>query len=333
MVYSDNAFPLLRQRPWYPGQMGVPGSDVERGLRSQAGGVVLFVDPGHVNASATADGTDPENPLSTLQAAVTQLQTWMALGLDVAYSTIIVSGSLSESVVTGDYTEMPSYCTIKGIGASHYAISWDSGLATDPCLDLRCVGWRVEGFRFLAPTTDACIVLRHTDTGANDIAIRTIINDCLFDGLTTGLYGIETHGCYDVWITNCTFQLFNNVANDATGLITGTTPLAIPYRNHVVNCKFWDSDNGAIFPCNGSEIVDSMFQSVGYAYAMVQTLNTSIVANPGDDNVVHRNTFTGDYSIAGGYRAGAADSWVGNWAEDVAEAEVGDNGITIARPA
>lgn len=38
-------------------------------------------------------------------------------------------------------------------------------------------------------------------------------------------------------------------------------------------------------------------------------------------------------SDAGGYISGANDMWVGNIAEDTAEAEVGDNGITIAIPA
>jgi hypothetical protein len=83
---------------------------------------------------------------------------------------------------------------------------------------------------------------------------------------------------------------------------------------------------------NGSYVYGCMFQPVGYAYSMVQVLNTSLVANPGDDNVVWGNTFPGDFSIAGGYRPGAADEWLGNWASDTAEAEVGDNGITIARP-
>ena len=111
-----------------------------------------------------------------------------------------------------------------------------------------------------------------------------------------------------------------------------TTPLAIPYRNYIIGNLITDSDNGAVFPCSGSFWWGNMFQPTGYAYAMTLVLQTSIVANPGDDNVVWGNVFPGDYSIVGGYRPGAADVWIGNWAEDVAEAEVGDNGITIARP-
>jgi len=52
-------------------------------------------------------------------------------------------------------------------------------------------------------------------------------------------------------------------------------------------------------------------------------------------NIVVGNHFCGDYSNTGGYYANAASpgNWTGNFAEDVAEAEVGDNSLTIAAPA
>ena len=191
---------------------------------------------------------------------------------------------------------------------------------------------RVSGFRFYGKTSAACIELRHTDSGANDIAIRTTIDHCYFDGLTTGLYGIVSHGCYDVWIVNNTVMLWNNGVNSSTCMEVTTTPLAIPYRNYVTGNIFGDSDNGMRWESNGSFFWGNMVQPTGYAYSMTDVFQTSTVANPGDDNVVWGNTFPGDYSIAGGYRPGAADAWLGNWADDTAEAEVGDNGITIARP-
>lgn len=298
---------------------------------------IFYVDSGHTYASDENDGTDPEAPLATIQSLIDRTEafnngTGTRQPVLQNYDTVYVGGTVSEDVVTGDYTEMPSYVNIVGVGPSEYSPAWEGDDADTPSLDLRCIGWRISNFRFYGKTGAACIELRHTDSGANDIAIRTIIDNCLFDGLTTGLYGVWSHGCYDVWIVNCDFQLWNNVANTSTGLFAGTTPLAIPYRNHIIGCVFWDSDNGMIFPMNGSEVRNCLFQPTGYAYAMVQVLNTSVGGNPGDDNVVHGNTFPGDYSIAGGYNPGAADAWLGNWADDTAEAEVGDNGITIARP-
>lgn len=317
--------PMLKLPPWYGGQMGVPGSDSPLGLRTHPDAVVLYVDAGHAEASDNNDGTDPRAPKATVQSAVDS-------SLLVPYSWIVVSGSVEESVVTPDYATGPNYVSIVGGGISRYSPSWQSDAADVASLDMRAVGWRVSGFRFYGNASAAAVVLRHTDTGANDIAIRTVIEDCYFDGLTTGLYGIESHGCYDVWVKDCTFSLWHNAGGTAHAMYVSTTPLAIPYRNHIVGCLFYDCDNGAVWPSNGSFFYYNMFQPIGYAYSMTQVLNTSVVANPGDDNVVFGNFMPGDYSIAGGYRPGAADAWLGNFADDTAEAEVGDNGITIARP-
>lgn len=317
--------PLLRLHPIYPGQWGVPGSDNELGIRSLPQSTVLYVDYDNAAANDNNDGTDPNFPLSTVQEAVDKV---CAKNLD--HSVIVVRSMTSESVVTPAYTDAPSYVKIVGMG--RYSPSWASDNAALPCLDLRCVGWTVENFRFLAPTGASCIELRHTDTGANDISIRTQIKNCYFDGQTTGLAGIITHGAYDVWIVDNFFSLFHNAGGTATALLTGTTPLAIPYRNHVIGNTFMDNDNNIDMTCNGSRFMGNVIQATGYAYTATVNLRTNLIASPGDDNIVTGNFFEGDYSNAGGYISGANDMWVGNIAEDTAEAEVGDNGITIAIP-
>jgi len=329
-----NVFGSIERRP---GQLGIAGTSEEERIT----GVdvpVFYVNAAHPNANDLNDGTDPLYPLSTIQGIVTRtLQN--ALGTSTrepilkTYSTIFVSGTVNEDVVTGAYTLMPSYVSIIGVGHSRYSPSWIGSSQTVASLDLRCVGWKIKGFRFYGKTGAACIVLRHTDTGADDIAIRTVIEDCYFDGLTTGLTGIESHGCYDVWIVNNTFQLWQNAANTGIGMRVTTTPLAIPYRNHIVDNIFDDSDNGMIWPSNGSRFEGNKVNPVGYTYTMVQAFNTSLVANPGDKNIVVGNYFADDYSIAGGYRGGATDKWFGNFTPDIAEAEVGDNGVTFLPPA
>ena len=295
---------------------------------------IFYVDSGHANANDLNEGLDPEYPLATIQELIDR-----ALGTSTIvepalrdYDVVYVSGTVSEDVQTGDYDEMPSYVSIVGAGPSRYSPAWEGDDANTPSLDLRCVGWRVSGFRFYGKTGAACIELHHTDLGGNDIAIRTVIDNCYFDGLTTGLYGIHSHGCYDVWIVDCTFSLWHNGGGTATGLYCAVTPLAIPYRNHIVGCKFYDSDNHMIYPMNGSFIYDCMFQKVGYAYTATQVLQTSAGGNPGDDNVVWRNRMTGNWTVAGGYNAGAADMWGGNWSENIAHANVADNGWTVGVP-
>lgn len=319
--------PLVRLPPWYPGQMGVPGSDNSLGLRTAPTAKVLYVDYNHPDASDDHDGTNPDHPLSTVQEAVDKLEN----NFDVIRVRSI--NSSGDSVVTPDYATGPSYVTIEGVGPSRYGVYWQSEAADEIALDMRAVGWVVRGFRFGGQASAACIELRHTDSGANDIAIRTIIEDCYFDGLTTGLAGIITHGCYDVWIKDCTFSLWHNAGGTAAAINIGTTPLAIPYRQHIVGCHFYDNDNHVICPMNGSFVRGCTFQQVGYTYTATASLQTTLGGNPGDDNVISGNVLTGDYSIAGGYAGGAADIWIGNMADDTAEAEVGDNGFTLLPPA
>lgn len=319
--------------PGYPPVPGIAGTSAE--ARTVKGDIKIFyVDSGHPSANDRNDGLDPLYPLATIQELIDRSTGVSDMAVALAdYDIVYVSGTVAEDVQTGDYTEMPSHVSIIGAGNSCYSPSWEGSDANTPSLDLRCVGWRVSGFRFHGKVGAAAIVLRHTDTGADDIAIKTIIDGCCFDGLTTGLTGIESHGCYDVHVANNLFKSWNNVANDAACMRVTTTPLAIPYRNHVVGNVFEDSDNGIIWPANGSLFEGNRVKPVGYTYAMVQAFNTSLVASPGDDNHVVGNYFGGDYSIAGGYRGGAADEWYGNFSPDVAEAEVGDNGIVILPPA
>lgn len=318
--------PILKFPEFYGGQMGVPGTSSPLGLRAHPDAIALYVDSGHADASDNNDGTLPQAPKATVQSAINST-------LLTPYSIIYVSGEVAEDVITPDYVTGPNYVSLVGLGNSRYSPAWTGSAVGTAGLDMRAVGWRVSNFRFYGKTGAACVVLRHTDTGANDIAIRTLIDHCYFDGLTTGLRGLESHGCYDVWVLNNIFRLWNNVGNTAIGMEVTTTPLAIPYRNQILYNIFDDSDNGMKWPSNGSLFAHNYVKPVGYAYSMADVFQTSIVANPGDDNLVVGNFFGGDYSIAGGYRGGAADEWFGNFSPDIAEAEVADNGITILPPA
>jgi hypothetical protein len=110
-------------------------------------------------------------------------------------------------------------------------------------------------------------------------------------------------------------------------------PTAIPYRNFILGNYFYDNENGVYWPCNGSIFRGNVLQKAGFAFTMTTVLATNDGAGAGEGNVVAQNVLTGDYSIVGGYRGGATDIWIGNFADDVAEAEVADNGLTILPPA
>ena len=280
----------------------------------------LYVNPAAPNADDDCDGDDPQNPLATLQGAVDRATELNVSGIRI----FAAPGNYAESVVTPDYGSGPGYCEIIGLGHGQYSPYWESAAATTPCLSLNTPGWRVSGFRMAAPTTAACIELHHTDVSGNDIAINTIIENCHFYGQTTGLAGILTHGCYECVFRYCEFENFHNAGGTATAFLVGTTPLAIPYRNRIHDCLFYENDNhidAAAQGMNGCMIYNNCLKE-GYTYTPTIYIDTSI----GDDNAIWGNFLGGTYSNAGGYLGGAADRWWGNYA-NVA------GGITQAAPA
>lgn len=320
---------LVRQPAFYPGQMGVPGSDNEIGLRTLPTSKTLYVDNTHGNTSDTNDGTNPNEPLTTIQAAVNKI-------VNPGDVVVVYAGEYTESVVTGAWNVTPNYCTIIGVGPHRYRPYWTSALATSPTLDLRTQGWRISGFRFggSGNVQSAAINLRHNDTSPGDTSIRTVIDNCYFDGEQVGRYGIETHGPQDVWIYNNSFGFWvNGVAGGGIALRSGSTPTSLPYRMRVYNNEFYDNNNHIYCGMNGSFVIGNFFKvdgTVGYAPTIV--CRTTDLAGGGNSNLVTKNMMPGDFSVVGGYVATATDSWVGNAADDVAEAEVGDNGLTIAIP-
>ena len=199
---------------------------------------------------------------------------------------------------------------------------------------LGAVGWRITGFRFYVPSAAAGIVVPCTQApyGASAIGIRTVIDNCYFDGsVYTGLYGIDLHGApYNVNIINNIFAFMNG--GTSFGIASTNTGYADAYRAYIANNWFHESDGGIDASLNVSVVANNIFQDGG-----VTTMTTPLDLRAGTrgENVVTGNVFGGDYSNTGGYYANAANpgNWVGNVAEDVAEAEVGDNGFTIAVPA
>lgn len=60
---------LTRLNPWYPGQLGIQGSDAPLGMRLLPESVVYYLAPDSPTASDDNDGTDPMHPLATLEEA------------------------------------------------------------------------------------------------------------------------------------------------------------------------------------------------------------------------------------------------------------------------
>jgi len=327
------ALPLIRLQPWYPGQMGVDGSDTPRGLRSQSSGIVLFVDNGHPNANTVNDGTDPENPVSTIAAAMARLVVWHALTSTPAEgSTIVISpGTYTDNITIANAT-YPEDCTIIGASSNKFGVIWNP--ASGDALTIDQGGWVVDGIHF-QPAADGAGVKLTWDAGSG--GEDAVIQNCFFDGLWgTGLYGIEFEGApANVTIQNCRFAEFDTAQ---TAIVVTDTSTASVYQAHILGNTFQECveyiDVVGAIGFNACVIAGNYFcRATGDLGATTTYINLGTGSL--GYNLVTGNSFDGDYSNTGGYTAEShtLDNWVGNFAFDVAEAEVGDNGITIAEPA
>jgi hypothetical protein len=328
--------PIIRAAPWYAGQVGVAGSDVSRGLRWEPSGIVLYVDENHPGVADAGDGTNPEYPLASIQTAITRLTSFVTSTSSSLEGSVIVVGAgatIAESVIIPPTA--PKNCAIIGAGGGIDAPTWTAATAAGTALTIRQSGWKIEGFRFNTGAEGTAIRLDWVPASGY-VANRTLITGNFFDGQYVGKYGIDLNGApYDMWVIGNEFREYQSAAGDAFAIYCSGSSEADPYMAVIRENIFWENENniGSLnhdYGFNVSIIADNFFQQgAGIATVIQLDLRGGSVGK----NTVTRNVFCGDYSNTGGYYAGTSDMWIGNIAEDVAEAEVGDNGWTVVIPA
>lgn len=182
-------------------------------------------------------------------------------------------------------------------------------------------GWRFHNILFAA----------HTDYGAVEIVRDAASGDAEKDG---------SHA----EILDCRFAAGKYaVMSGKAGVFT-----EIAHNVLIRGCEFHDQTDSAIFGINGRRfrILDNIFEAVDGAielaaaqaiiarnYIGAFTTNGINLTGGTAVNTVTGNYLSGDYSNTGGYVAVSGDSWIGNFADDVAETEVEASGLTNAVPA
>lgn len=330
--------PQVRQAPWYPGQFGVSGSDVQRGLRWESAGIVLYVDENHPGATAVGDGTNPEAPLTTIATAITNLIAFATATADSLEGSVIVvaaESTIAETVIIPPTA--PANCTLLGAGSSRNAPTWTAATAAGTALTMRQEGWVVEGFQFDAGAGGTAITMQWVPASGY-VANRCVIRNNHFNGAWAGLYGINLSGApYDAWILGNEFREYTRGDTTAHAIITTDSSEANAYMCVVRNNIFWDNENHVGSLNNDRGFNMSIFQGNVFNDGVLIAVTRKLDLRGGTqgENIVSGNVFKGDYSNTGGYWANAANPglWVGNISDDLLEAEVGDNGQTIAPPA
>ena len=193
--------PQLKLPPWFGAQMGVPGSDTPLGFRTASQGLVYYVDPSHGDASDNNDGTDPNQPKSTIQSAIDASNAtidWTATPPYTGMNWIIIApGSYAENLTP------PYYCRMIGRGMA-------TGNTTDICVDIHpAAGSPLAGTGLGLH----CYNIRFTCDTAVPVIDFGVMNSCIFErcaitdgnpGLAT--VGIDTTDANSSWIIQSLFK-------------------------------------------------------------------------------------------------------------------------------
>lgn len=284
-------------------------------------GDVWFVDTANGDDNAN-DGTSWDQAYATMRCALSGVGDG---------DTIMFTGTVQESELVLDEDNV----SIIGAGTCPEMNIWQQSEADSTLLYISGDGNYLSNIRFRIPTSAAA------DGSSRGLELTnadwTTIVGCLFQGRSGSSYAIATDGSADnVRISDCRFMYLNTATY-------GTAIFGHTYTADVIGSG-WVIEN-SIFHSNLRHVYVRLRQSVirGCQFAekglgptgAALTATTKINLSGGSNamlNLVTGNMLPGDYSNTGGYTAGTNDNWVGNWADDVSEAEVGDNGVTLAIP-
>lgn len=146
--------PLTRLNPFYPGQLGgVPGVSTETGLRTDTNGTVFYVDPNAVGVSDLRDGTDPNEPLQTVAAALTHCGAYQNDVIVVASNSAWEHGNQAvgrATAITEEITVSVPGVRIVGLApSSSLGVVWRPVTASGVMITVDAMDTLIEGFCFI----------------------------------------------------------------------------------------------------------------------------------------------------------------------------------------
>lgn len=183
--------PLQRLTPWYPGQMGVPGTDSERGLRLHSTGTIFYVDPNAVGVSDQRDGTNPDEPLATIAAAIAKCQAYRG---DVI--AVMANNSWQYTSGAGGYTlpiaetvtiNVPGVRLVGISPSSSIGVVWEAQANNDVLITVTACDVLVEGFAFDYNSCTGVTAISAVWNGTTAFADNLTVRNCVFSGVKYGI--------------------------------------------------------------------------------------------------------------------------------------------------
>jgi hypothetical protein len=232
-------------------------------------GLNYYVDKNKPTANDANDGTDPEAPFATIQAAIDANNALINWGNTPSeFNTIwIAPGSYAENLTP------PYYCAMIGTGMA-------IGNSTDICVEVH----PAAGSALAGTGLGLCLYnIRFTTDTAAPVLDFDVLNSCIIErcaitdgnpGLAT--VGIDTTDANSTWIVDCVFK------GNSNPLTRGIRSTGDFYSCRVINCEICAVTTGIDLSgaalCGNSVARDNLIWSGGGAL-LTTGINDSVVGD------------------------------------------------------
>ena len=210
---ANSPLPLTRFNTLFPGQMGVPGTDNETGLRLHPTGAVFYVDPNFPGASDARDGTNPTNPLLTVEAAIGKCQDHRGDVIIVGANSAWQYAKGGQGVADAEYTTVISEevtldkagVRLIGVSPSTIGVTWTPASNAGTCITVAAIDCLIEGFAFAEGAYNTYNGIYAEWNGTTLFGENLTVRNCTFteDGV---LIGIQIEYAWYCDIINCKFN-------------------------------------------------------------------------------------------------------------------------------
>lgn len=306
--------PLVRFPTLFPGQMGVPGTDNTRGLRTDVGGIVIYVDPNAVGVSDQRDGTDPEAPLATVEQALTLVQPYRGDTIAVmANGAWQYAAGVNRATAVAEEVEItvPGVRLVGVFQSSSIGIPWESQTNGTPCITVSAIDVVIEGFAFVGGAVGGVAIYCEWD-GVALFGENLTVRNCLFDEDIDTAIQLEFS-----WFCDIHHNYFQTC--DAYGIHADVGGSGFAFctihDNHFLDCG--TAAVAALGGCDDNQIYDNSIYN-GNAEGGGAATNEGINTTAGARNSVYDNYFScllpgpgaGDWDDL--CTAAATDAWMNN---------------------
>ncbi len=216
--------PLWRQRIFYPGQFGVPGTDSEEGIRTDSHGTVFYVDPNAAGVSDQRDGTDPRHPLQTVATAITKCQPYHGDVIAVMANNSWQYGNTADGRTTAIAEEVTLNVPgvrLVGISSGGLGVYWYPASNAGTCITVTAIDCVIEGFVFSeGPTYTGCDAIYCEWDGATLYGENLTVRNCVFDNTVDTAIQLEYSWYCDIhhnWFLECdAYGVYTDAAGSGT---------------------------------------------------------------------------------------------------------------------